>query len=149
MRQGLVAVLVIALGVAGCSSTSVSTSPSAAAASTANNALPTFADTDPVRLTDAERAAVIRDASARFSDPTRPLIDVPGGVVDTRTGTRYACANFYGKKAQGGNPVPVTVAGQFAGKSFAIISVGTAASNRQTWEICNRLGLNIDWRAYE
>ena len=150
MRQGLLAVLVLALGVAGCSSVSVTSAPSATTASASSNALPTFADTDPVSLTDAERAAVIRDAGARVKDPTRPLIDVPGGVVDTKTGRRYACANFYGKKAQGGDPLPITVAGQLVGTSFAVISVGTPANNRTTaWEVCNRLGLNIDWRAYE
>jgi len=140
--------LVLALGTAGCSSTSVNTSATAIGGG-ASTALPTFADTDPVMLTDAERAAVKRDASARFSDPTRPLIDVPGGVVDTRNGKRYACANFYGKKAEGGNPLPVTVAGQFSGTSFAIISVGSAGNNMPTWQICNRLGLNIDHRPYE
>jgi hypothetical protein len=117
--------------------------------SSSGNALPTFADTDPVMLTDAERAAAIRDAKARFADPTRPLVDVPGGVVDTKTGKRYACVNFFGKKAEGGNPRPVTVAGEFVGTSFAVISVGTAANNMPTWQICNRLGLTIDHRSYE
>jgi uncharacterized protein YceK len=147
MRQCFVAVLVLAMSVAGCSTVSTTT-PSTTSTSASAAGLPTFADTDAVRLTDAERAAVVRDAGARVIDPKRPLVDVPGGVVDTRTGTRYACANFYGRKSQGGNPVPITVAGRFEGTSFAVISVGVE-DNRKTWEICNKLGVNIDWRAYE
>jgi hypothetical protein len=150
MRHAFVAALVLALGTAGCSSVSVTSAPTTTVANAASNsALPTFADTDPVSLTDAERAAIKRDASARFSDATRPLTDIPGGVVDTRTNRRFACVNFYGKKAQGGNPIPVTVAGQLVGSSFAIISVGSAQNNMPTWQICNRLGLSIDHRAYE
>jgi uncharacterized protein YceK len=149
MRHRFVAVLLLAIGLAGCSSVSGTTTPSSSMGSSSGKALPTFADTDPVMLTDAERTAAIRDAKARFSDPTRPLVDVPGGVVDTKTGIRYACVNFFGKKADGGNPLPVTVAGQFTGTSFSVISVGTAANNMPTWQICNRLGLSIDHRPYE
>ena len=147
MRLRALVLLAACGGLAACSSTSMPVTP--APSGSTNQALPTFADTDAVRLTDGERAAAIRDAKARFSDPTRPLADVPGGVVDTKTGTRYACVNFYGKKADGGNPLPVTVAGQFVGQSFAIISVGTATNNMPTWQICNRLGLSIDHRPYE
>jgi hypothetical protein len=149
MRISLVAALVLGLSVAGCSSVSTNTTPMIMTANAASSTLPNFGQTGSVSLNESERNIAIRDAKARYNDPRRPLTTV-AAVQDKKTGVKYACVNFWGKKAQGGDPLPVTVAGQFSCTSFAILAVGTPTNNRATaWETCNRLGVNIDWRPYE